>query len=92
MLSRLLQIMTSFNLDLQQGGHQKKNMKIAIPRPTFLKLTILEWGGVDLLDQQLAVYRTRMRQKQWWWPIFSYVPDVTVVNSWRLMQKICSQY
>lgn len=45
-------------------------------------------GGVDKLDMLIACYRTRMRQRKWWWPIFSYLFDATVVNSWLLMRKI----
>jgi len=45
-------------------------------------------GGVDQTDQQVACYRTRVRQRKWWWPIFNYLFDVTVVNAWYLMRKV----
>ena len=44
-------------------------------------------GGIDQLDQSVAAYRTRMRQKKWWWPIFIYFFDVTIVNAWMLWRK-----
>lgn len=42
---------------------------------------------MDKIDQMVAVYRSRIRQKKWWWPIFSYLLDVSVVNAWLLMKK-----
>ena len=44
-------------------------------------------GGVDHLDQWVANYRSRMRQKKWSWPIFLYFFDTTVVNAWLLWRK-----
>lgn len=44
-------------------------------------------GGVDLLDQGIAAYRTRIRQNKWWWPIFIYLFDACVVNAWLLNRK-----
>lgn len=45
-------------------------------------------GGVDKMDQLVAVYRSRFRQRKWWWPIFLYLVDVSVVNAWLLMKKV----
>jgi hypothetical protein len=44
-------------------------------------------GGVDKLDGMVANYRTRIRQRKWYWPIFAYLSDVCVVNTWLLMGK-----
>lgn len=45
-------------------------------------------GGVDKMDGLISVYRTRMRQRKWYWPIFSYLLDVSVVNGWLLMKDL----
>lgn len=53
-------------------------------------------GGVDVMDQNVAAYRTRMRQRKWWWPIFVYLKrykrdtskDVSVSNAWILNKKL----
>lgn len=29
-----------------------------------------------------------MRQRKWWWPIFLYFFDVTIVNAWLLWRKV----
>ena len=41
-------------------------------------------GGVDLLDKQVTLYRTRIRGKKWWFPIFTQMLDVAVINCWRM--------
>ena len=41
-------------------------------------------GGVDLLDKQVTLYRIRIRGKKWWFPIFTQMLDVAVVNCWRI--------
>lgn len=66
--------------------HQKK--LISVSQPTMFRLYNQGMGGVDQLDQQVACYRTRIRQRKWWWPIFVYLFDVTVVNSWYLFRKV----
>ncbi|KAL3281399.1 hypothetical protein HHI36_004608 [Cryptolaemus montrouzieri] len=43
-------------------------------------------GGVDKIDQLIAVYRSRIRQRKWWWPIFAYLLDASVVNVWILIR------
>ena len=40
--------------------------------------------GVDLLDKQVTLYRTRIRGKKWWFPIFTQMSDVAIVNCWRI--------
>lgn len=61
--------------------------KVLINRPTMFDLYNKGMGGVDQMDQQVACYRSRIRQRKWWWPIFAYLLDVTVVNAWYLRQK-----
>ena len=63
--------------------------KVQIPRPTLFQTYNQGMGGVDQIDQQVACYRTRIRQRKWWWPIFIYLFDVSVVNAWYLMRKVC---
>lgn len=41
-------------------------------------------GGVDQADQSIAVYRSAIRSKKWWWVLFTYMLDLAVANTWRL--------
>jgi len=62
--------------------------KVLVTRPTLFQTYNQGMGGVDQIDQQVACYRTRIRQRKWWWPTFIYLFDVTVVNAWYLMRKV----
>ena len=66
---------------------QAEKKKIAVTRPTLFDLYNKGMGGVDQMDQQVAAYRTRIRQRKWWWPIAAYLIDVTIVNAWYLSRK-----
>lgn len=61
---------------------------VQIPQPKVFQHYNQGMGGVDKMDQLVAVYRTRIRQRKWWWPIFVYLLDVSVVNAWLLMKKV----
>ena len=43
-------------------------------------------GYVDTMDQTVSTYIIRMKQRKWWWPIFSYILLVTVNNAYQLMK------
>ena len=65
----------------------EKKCEISVPQPTVVHNYNQHMGGVDQLDQSVAAYRTRMRQKKWWWPILIYFFDVAIVNAWILWRK-----
>ncbi len=66
---------------------QKRKEYLNIPIPTSIQTYNRNMGGVDLMDQSISTYRTHMRQRKWWWPIFIYFFDVSVVNAWILSRK-----
>lgn len=57
-----------------------------VPQPTCIDNYNTYMGFVDLMDQEVSTYRVRMRQRKWWWPIFSYMLSVTVNNAYQLMK------
>ncbi|XP_060801591.1 piggyBac transposable element-derived protein 3-like [Amyelois transitella] len=65
----------------------EKKSKISIPQPAVIASYNKNMGGVDKCDQAVANLRTRMRIRKWWWPIFAYFIDVSVVNGWFLARK-----
>lgn len=67
---------------------RESRSKIMVPQPKIFDSYNKGMGGVDKMDGLVAVYRSRMRQRKWWWPIFSYLFDVSVVNSWLLFRKV----
>lgn len=65
-------------------GKTQKN----IPQPKVISSYNKGMGGVDKMDGHIAAYRSRIRQRKWYWPIFAYLLDTSVVNAWLLMKKI----
>ncbi len=43
--------------------------------------------GTDKADKSVSLYRTNIWRKNGWWPLFTWLLDVTVVNSWLLHQQ-----
>lgn len=62
--------------------------KKALPQPKMVATYNKGMGGVDKLDNLVAAYRTRIRQRKWYWPLVAYFLDVSVVNGWLLMRKL----
>ena len=63
----------------------EKKAYVSVPKPEVVLNYNKFMRGVDSIDQWVASYRTRLRQKKWWWPIFIYFFDVKIVNSWILL-------
>lgn len=45
-------------------------------------------GGVDLADQCINNYRITIRSRKWYYPIFSWICNALLVNSWRYFQDV----
>ena len=65
----------------------EKKKIIKVPDPACIQLYNAHMGYVDVMDQAVSTYRIRLRQKNWWWPIFSYLLSVTVNNDYQLMKR-----
>ena len=61
---------------------------INIQMPDIVKKYNSHMGGVDLLDQQTACYRIRVRKRKWWWCIYNWSLSVSAINAWRLMMYV----
>jgi len=44
------------------------------------------WGGVDIADQRRSYYYTQLRVCRNWLPLFFWLLDTTVINSFLLAQ------
>ncbi|KAL4125910.1 hypothetical protein QTP88_010147 [Uroleucon formosanum] len=71
-----------------QRYSQKEKKKISVPRPYMIGEYNKYMGGTDLMDQNIATYRISIRGKKWWWPIFTWLIDVSVNNAWVLQRKV----
>ncbi|XP_014865728.1 PREDICTED: piggyBac transposable element-derived protein 2-like, partial [Poecilia mexicana] len=61
---------------------KKEQTKISVQRPYSVALYNQHMGGVDLVDQCVAMYPHRRRNKRWYIRVFFHFLDATVVNAW----------
>ena len=68
------------------SSKDKKKVEVDIPR------AILDYnagmGGVDLLDAMVSCYAIRTRSKKWYWPLYNWYLNVSMVQAWRLYRKV----
>lgn len=62
--------------------------KIEIPQPNVVSQYNAFMGGVDQMDNHVSNYRIGIRGKKWYMPIFMWILDVTMTNSWILSKKV----
>lgn len=70
-----------------QRYSQTLKKKIRVDRPFMIAQYNKFMGGTDRMDQNISYYRISIRGKKWWWPIFTWLIDVSVHNAWILMRK-----
>ncbi|CAH1977642.1 unnamed protein product [Acanthoscelides obtectus] len=47
-------------------------------------------SGVDKANSLLGLYRSPSGSKRWYFPIFTWVLDMSVINAWLLYRKDCN--
>ena len=63
----------------------KKSVHVLVPDQVRHYNTTM--GGVDQLDQMVALYRSPVRIKKWWFSFYTWSLHVLAVNAWRLKSK-----
>lgn len=66
---------------------QKQKKVIMVSCPFVIGLYNKFMGGTDRMDEDIAKYRIRIRNKKWYWPIFSWLVDVCIHNAWILYKN-----
>ena len=64
---------------LRYSQAEKKN--IHITRPHVVGGYNKYMGGTDRMDENVAKQRIGIRSKKWWWPLFTWLLDVSIHNS-----------
>ena len=62
--------------------------EMAVNQPGCIKYYNQSMGGVDLVDQMVSCYRSKIRKKKWWWCFWPWSINVMMVNSWRLYMLV----
>lgn len=44
-------------------------------------------GGIDLINQMMKCYRISIRNRKWYWGIYTWFLNVLMVQAWRLYQS-----
>ena len=55
-----------------------------LQQPSLISQYNLYMGGVDRANQNISLYRTRIRGRKWWWSIFAWLVDASIHNAWQL--------
>ena len=61
--------------------------RIAISRPNVIKQYNKYMGFTDLMDQNVNRYRVHIRNKKWYFSIFTWLIDVAIQNAWCLLRQ-----
>ena len=70
---------------------KEKKSYSSVNQPFSLYAYNKHMGGVDLVDNSVSCYRIGIRSKKWYWPLFTNMISLAVVNSWRIHNKINDQ-
>ncbi|KAF4527789.1 hypothetical protein B566_EDAN015227 [Ephemera danica] len=64
-----------------QRWNVNERKHVAVKQPYLVKMYNRGMGGVDLFDQKRGLYRTSIRSNKWYWPIFRFCLNASVVNT-----------
>ncbi|KAK4299709.1 hypothetical protein Pmani_028025 [Petrolisthes manimaculis] len=67
---------------------KKKKEVVVLPQPNIVKQYNKGMGGVDLFDQFRGKYRVSFRKRVWYFPLFRFLLNGSIVNGWILYKKI----
>jgi hypothetical protein len=62
--------------------------RVEVDQPLLVSTYNKYMGGVDRLDQNIAQYRIRIRNRKWYWPLVAYLLQVSMHNAWQLYRGL----
>ena len=66
---------------------RSESKQVTIPQPFMIRHYNQNMSGVDRTDQNVGKYRTGIRCKKWWWPIFAYCLDLSIQQACHLYRS-----
>ncbi|KAE8743268.1 hypothetical protein FOCC_FOCC011148 [Frankliniella occidentalis] len=63
------------------------HQKIPVPCPQIVLEYNSTMGGTDLFDQYMALYRTPSRARRWYFPLFGFLLELALINSFLLYKR-----
>lgn len=70
---------------------QKLKKYVNVKRPKVIAQYNQYMGGTDQMNQNIGKYRIGVRGKKWCWPLFTWLLDVAINNSWTLYNNTNSK-
>lgn len=68
---------------------KEAQQKVDVPCPSIVIAYNQATGGIDLSDMLVHLYKTPMKARQWYLPLFGYIIDVSIVNAWLIYKRDC---
>lgn len=66
---------------------KKDKKQIQVKRPNVIKEYNRCMGGTDRMDQNVNAYRIRIRNRKFYWPILTWLIDISINNAWIIYKK-----
>uniref|UniRef100_A0A672L7S8 PiggyBac transposable element-derived protein domain-containing protein n=1 Tax=Sinocyclocheilus grahami TaxID=75366 RepID=A0A672L7S8_SINGR len=63
--------------------------KITVPCPSLIPAYNEHMGGINLSDMLVHLYRTPAKSRRWYIPLFRYILDLSIANSWLVYKREC---
>jgi hypothetical protein len=92
---RAVHVVTNCYLPISEPGNESSSVKHwftekgektqkEIPRPPAVHQYNLYMGAVDMFDQYRSYVQLELRTRKFWHPIFWFILEATLINSWLL--------
>ncbi|KAM4549860.1 piggyBac transposable element-derived protein 3-like isoform 1-T1 [Fundulus diaphanus] len=69
--------------------NKESRRKIAISCPSLIRAYNEHIGGIDLSDMLVHLYKTPAKPRRWYIPLFGYILDLCIANSWLIYKRDC---
>uniref|UniRef100_A0A3B4G8X8 PiggyBac transposable element-derived protein domain-containing protein n=1 Tax=Pundamilia nyererei TaxID=303518 RepID=A0A3B4G8X8_9CICH len=70
---------------------KESKVKVMIPCPSLIPAYNEHMGGIDLSDMLVHLYKTPAKSTRWYLPLFGYMLDLSIANSWLVYKRECGQ-
>ena len=77
-----------YPMDSARRWSTEKKAYVVVGRTHLIRSYNQNMGGTDQMDQAIACYRPNIRNRKWYWPLFSYIIQIGCYNSWMLFHKL----
>ncbi|CAI5671983.1 unnamed protein product [Oreochromis niloticus] len=71
--------------------YSAQEAKVMIPCPSLIPAYNEHMGGIDLSDMLVHLYKTPAKSTRWYLPLFGYMLDLSIANSWLVYKRECGQ-